>query len=183
VNEATKPPEAAAPADAEKLLKFLKRAQSGDASTLPRLQRLMREPGFADMCGCDLARLAELSLVGALAGENLVLKEGVLSKMASLRGELAGPDPSPVERLLVERVVACWLQSCAADVRCAQAKDLSFASGEYYQRRMDQAHRRFLQAVKTLELVRKMAVPVLRAELARPTIRLAACAPAEGTEG
>jgi hypothetical protein len=181
VDKATKPPEAADPG--EEIVKLLKRAQGGDASTLPMLRRLMQQPGFADLCGCDLARLAESSMVEALAGENLVLKEGVLSKMESLRGELAGPDPSPVERLLVERVVACWLQSYAADLHYAQAKSLSLVSGDYYQRRMDRAHRRLLQAVKTLELVRRLAAPALRAEVARPQIRLAACAPVEGAKG
>ena len=30
-------------------------------------------------------------------------------KMDALRAELAGPDPTPIERLLAERAAFCWL--------------------------------------------------------------------------
>jgi len=39
----------------------------------------------------------------------------------AMRTELAGPRPSPIERLLVQRVVACWLQVYHADAMAAQA--------------------------------------------------------------
>ena len=81
--------------------------------------------------------------------------------MELLRAELLGPTPTPLERLLVERVVACWLQVQDADVRYAQAKNPSFALGDYLQRRMDRAHKRFLTAARTLALVRRLALPVL----------------------
>ena len=43
-----------------------------------------------------------------------------------------------MERLLVERVVACWLQVQDADARSAQGqKGCTFAQAEYWQRRMD----------------------------------------------
>src|SRR5262245_66143189 len=98
--------------------------------------------------------------------------------MELLRAELAGANPTPIERLLVERIVACWLQVQDADARYAQAKNLSLAWGEYYQRRMDRAHRRYLSAVKALALVRKLAVPVLQVNIAREQVNVAgSCAP------
>jgi hypothetical protein len=75
--------------------------------------------------------------------------------------------------VLVERVVACWLQVQDADVRYAQAKNLSVTWGECYQRRMDRAHRRYLSAVKALALVRKLAVPVLQVNIARKQVNVA----------
>jgi hypothetical protein len=54
-----------------------------------------------------------------------------------------------------------------ADTRYAQAKNLSIAWGEYYQQRMDRAHRRYLSAIKVLALVRKLAVPVLQVNIGR----------------
>jgi hypothetical protein len=89
-----------------------------------------------------------------------------------LRAELAGPEPTSVERLLVERVVARWLQVQDADVRYAQAKDLSLAWGAYYQRRMDRAHKRYLSAIRTLALVRRLALPVLQVNIARKQVNV-----------
>jgi hypothetical protein len=153
------------PADPKEARKFLERAQRGDAATLPALRKILQAPGAVDLFGGDLARQAEQSLIAAAAGENLAFKEALVRKLELLRAELAGPNPTPVERLLVERVVACWLQVQDADVRYAQAKDLSPEWGEYYQRRMDRAHKRYLSAIRTLALVRRLALPVLIAQV------------------
>jgi hypothetical protein len=109
------------------LRKLVKRAQGGDASTLPVLRQMLDSPGVVDLLGGDPARQAA-------AGDDLAFKEALARKMQLLRAELAGPSSTALERLLVERVVACWLQVQDADIRYAQAKDLSLESGTYYQR-------------------------------------------------
>jgi hypothetical protein len=66
----------------------------------------------------------------------------------------------------VERVVACWLQVQDADVRCAQSqKDCTPTQGDYYQRRMDLARRRYLSAIKALAVVCKLALTVLQVNI------------------
>jgi hypothetical protein len=172
VSNVTKTPDVAIPTGGDDLRKFLKRAQSGDASTLPVLRKLVESDTFVDQFGGNLARQAEHSLIAAAAGSDLLFKETLTRKLELLRAELSGPNPPPVERLLVERVVACWLQVQDADIRYAQAKDLSREWGEYYQRRMDRAHKRYLSAVKTLALVRKLARPVLQVNIARKQVNV-----------
>ena len=165
MSDATKPADVAIPTGVEELRKFLARAQGGDASTLPALRRMLQVPSAVELFGGELARQAERSLVEAAAGKDLAFKEALLRKLELLRAELGGPNPAPVERLLVERIVACWLQVQDADVRYAQAKGLSIEWYEYYQRRMDRAHKRYLSALKALALVRKLALPVLVAQV------------------
>lgn len=178
----TKPADAI-PAGAEEMRKFLKRAQSGDASTLPVLRKMLENPATVDQFGGDLGRQAALSLIDAAAGENLAFKEALTRKLELLRAELSGPNPTPLERLLVERIVACWLQVQDADVRYAQAKNLSLEWGDYYQRRMDRANKRYLTAIKTLATVRKLALPVLQVNIARKQVNVAGpCLPAEGAK-
>jgi hypothetical protein len=177
VADAKKQAEAVPAAEAE-LKMFLKRARSGDTSTLPALRKMLENPATVDCLGGDLARQAEVSLVKAAAGDDLAFLEAISRKLELLRAELNGTDPTPVERLLVERVVACWLQVQDADVRYAQAKDLSMERGDYYQRRMDRAHKRYLSAIKTLALVRKLALPVLQVNIARRQVNVAGAAPA-----
>ena len=181
MSDATKPADVAIPTGAEELRKFLARAQGGDASTLPALRRMLQVPSAVELFGGELACQAERSLVEAAAGKDLAFKEALLRKLELLRAELGGPNPAPVERLLVERIVACWLQVQDADVRYAQAKSLSLEWGDYYQRRMDRAHKRYLTAIKTLATVRKLAVPVLQVNVARKQVNVAGpCPAAEG---
>jgi hypothetical protein len=150
----------------DNIINFLKRAESGDKSTLPVLREMLQQPGAVDLLGGDLARQAERSLIEAAAGKNLAFKEALTRKLELMRAELAGANPTPLERLLVERVVACWLQVQDADVRYAQARgDCTLAQADYYQRRMDRAHRRYLSAIKTLALVRRLALPVFLAQV------------------
>ncbi len=159
-----------------------RRARKGDASTLPALRKLLASPSTVDLLGGNLAANAEQSFVRALAGEDLAFREALTRKLELMRAELAGPDPTPVERLLVERVAACWLQVQDADARYAQGqKDLTFAQGEYYQKRQDRAHKRYLSAVRTLALVRKLAVPVLQVNIARRQVNVAG--PCEAAKG
>jgi hypothetical protein len=157
----------------EELKALLLRAAEGDDSALPVVRRLLSNPEAVNLLGGNLAELAETAFVRAAAGDNLLFQEALTRKLELLRAELAGPNPLPLERLLVERVVACWLQVQDADVRYAQARDLSGQRLDDYQQRMDRAHRRYLSALKTLALVRKLALPVLQVNIARNQVNVA----------
>jgi hypothetical protein len=151
-----------APPGHEEAIAFLERAAGGDASTLPTLRRMLLQPGAADLLGGDLARRAEEALVSAAAGNDLLFTEALTRKLDLLRADLAGPGPTPLEKLLVDRVVICWLQVHQAGLRLARhEREMPPAQAEYHQRARDRAHRRFLSAVRTLALVRRLALPVL----------------------
>ena len=95
------------------------------------------------------------------------MREAIARKLELLRAELAGPALTPVEWLLVERAVACWLQVQDADLRYAQHQaTLSVRQLDLYQRRIDAAHRQYLSALKALATVRKLAVPALQVNVA-----------------
>lgn len=159
------------------MVEVAKRAQNGDESAVPELRKLLQRSNSSkalDLLGGNLARNAERTLVSAATGKNLLAKESLLRKLELLRGELSGPNPTPLERLLVDRVVACWLHlhflECVGTDKIGQAHtDL----GTYFQRSLTQAQRRHLSAIKMLAVVRRLAVPVL-------TARLDAAVPAAG---
>ena len=159
--------------DTAPFVEFMDRARKGDRSTLPTLQKILKEQNAVESLGGNLAKKAEEAFITTAAGEDLLFCEALTSKMELLRAELAGPNPTPIERLLVERVVACWLQVQDAAVRYALAKDLSVKWYEYYQRRMNHSHKRYLSALKTLALVRRLAVPVLQVNIAKKQINVA----------
>ena len=142
---------------------FIKQANEGDETALSEIQELLDSSPTEGITalGGDLAQRAERALVERIAVEQLGFREGILAKLEMLRTELAGPRPTPIERLLVERVVACWLQVYHADAIAAQAENVAPVMGDYNQRRQDRAHRRFLSAIRALATVRRLALPTL----------------------
>ena len=58
----------------------------------------------------NLAEHAELSLIRLIAKEEWLLTESIRRKAEHMRKELAGPNPTPLDAMAIERVVACWLQ-------------------------------------------------------------------------
>ncbi len=152
----------------------MQRARQGDEKALPVVRQLLQNPQAVERLGGNLASQAEHALIRAATGENLSFREAVLRKLELLRAELAGPDPTPLERLLVERVAACWLQLQYADIRLAQqGAGVTLAQAEYHQRTRDRAHHRYLSSIRTLAVVRKLAVPVLQVNIARRQVNVA----------
>ncbi len=143
------------------LEKLLARADGGDESAAPEIRDLLdKAPELVQPLGGDLARTAERALVRAIVGTNIGLREALYRKMELMRRELAGPSPQPLERLLVERVVLCWLHAYHADCQYGQAGGVTLDYGQYLQRQQDRAQRRYLAAIKCLATVRGLALPI-----------------------
>ena len=121
----------------------------------------------------DWARRTQLAWIEKLAEGVDTNEEGLKAKTAQMRGELAGPDSSPLEQMLVERIISCWLQVNEAESRF-QVREGSgtMAKGEYWQRRHDRAHRRFLQSIEALAQVRKLLGPFIQVNVAEKQINL-----------
>jgi hypothetical protein len=149
------------------------RAQKGDTTVLPALLEVLKDPLAVDLLGGDLARHAQLKLIRKYSGNNLLFKEALRRKLELLRGELSGPDQTPLERLLVERVVACWLHLHHLEALYAREESRTLELGAYYQRSLSAAQKRYLAAIKTLAVVRKLAVPVLQVNIARKQVNVA----------
>jgi hypothetical protein len=156
----TNAPSKIVPTDPTELRKVLERAQRGDESTLPVLREMLKQPHMIEACG-NLAAHAEHTLIRKFAGKDLAVSEGVRRKLDSLRAELAGPAPTPLERLLVERIAICWLHLHHLEMIYASKESMALELGAYYQRSISAAQKRYLSAIKTLATVRRLALPVL----------------------
>lgn len=156
------------PVKRDAIVEIMDRAQQGDTSTLPALRTmLVGNSEVAEYCGNLVNRVQRKLLDQFIGADNLLMREAILRKMELLLAELAGPNPSPVERLLAERIVACWLHVHLLELGAAGTfNGGTFEQGTFYQRCIDRAHRRYLSALKTLAMVRKLAVPVLQVNIA-----------------
>jgi hypothetical protein len=76
------------------------------------------------------------------------------------REELAGPDPSPIERTLAARAVICAFDLSYCDICVLKAYILEErATAALYDRRRHRAQKRYVSALKALETVRRVAAP------------------------
>ena len=73
-------------------------------------------------------------------------------------GWLVEPGAGPVERLLQEQVVLCWLFVRVAELRAA-GRPNSFPEGDFYGRQLSRAQGRYLAAVRALLAARKLLRP------------------------
>ena len=138
------------------------RAHEGDREALPQIREILHAvPSLAREL-MDPAEIAERSAAGLYAkGDDLLAREVIPRVLKEMRSELEGEDPTPLERLLAERVAATWLQvQCYETLYAQNAGKMTLAQGEHHQRRMDRAHNRHLSAVRALAQVRRMAPPV-----------------------
>jgi len=169
----TKQPTKPAGNDNSDLQAILRRAMSGDDFALPALRRALDTGELVESLG-NMALLVEAALIKNAAGDNLAFKEGFGHKMAKIRAELAGPNAQPLERLLADRVALCWLSLHDVELRFAQCSDLTISLADYWQRRINSAHKRYLTAIKTLATVRKLALPALQVNIARKQVNVVA---------
>jgi hypothetical protein len=145
----------------ERLQQLVRRAQGGDQSVLGELRAALdANPDLWQRYG-DLALQAQASWLNLVAGADLFLRETLERKLEQVRNELGIEGASPLERLLVDRVVACWLQTHYADTTYAQLKEPTPAQHTAALRRQSACQQRYLQAIKALVTVRKLLRPPL----------------------
>jgi hypothetical protein len=131
--------------------------EEGDEGALPQLREILDAVPRLARRFVDPAEQAEQSMVKNYAGDDLLVKETLPRTLKAMREELGGKDPSPLERLLVERVVASWFSLQYFEAIYAQnIRKLTIQQSEYQQKRIDHAHRRHLSAVRMLAQVRKL---------------------------
>jgi hypothetical protein len=107
--------------------------------------------------------MAERAWVALLADAGDPLRRAIVEQeLKRKREEVAGPNPTPLEALLAERVALCWLAAAQADAKYASKLEAgtSFREGEYFAKRCEQTQRQLLRSVEALARVRRLLVPV-----------------------
>lgn len=153
------------------------RAEIGDREALRQAITLCEADPILWPTANILQHTAERSVLDATVGTDrqLYSRAAVERHMADLRREIAGAYPTPLERLLVDQVVLCWLQALFAVVSLAQRQQTGYShwQGEYDQRRAERTQRQYLRAIKTLATVRRLEAPVVQLNMAEQQINVA----------
>jgi len=142
---------------------LVKRADRGDASPLSAVREHCNNcPELWERVG-NVAASVERHIL-SIGFKGNVREEAISRRLKTLREGLAGPSPTPLERLLVERVVVCWLHVNYADGIYFDALEAQASPKrlEFFQRRQDRAHWRYLAAIRTLAQVRRLLLPAVQ---------------------
>jgi hypothetical protein len=151
------------PQTREEIELVFEQAKAGDESVVEQVREiLVLCPRMIEVFGGDLTKITERLLSTAVAGEDVAFRESIKQKMAVLRQELAGPNANPLELLLVDRIVVCWLQVQMEDIAQAKGGGQDIRLAAFRLHRQESANRRYLAAIRTLATVRKMALPALQ---------------------
>jgi hypothetical protein len=136
-----------------------KRRMTGQGRTLATVETSAALPAVRE--AADLARLAMAAAIDSAAGKDAFFAASLRRRVEKLQRELVGADPSPLERLLAERVAVCWIQVHQLELLATDAARRQVPTLEAVERRRDRAHRRYLQSLKSLAQIRRLALPAL----------------------
>ena len=146
---------------------LLPKANEGDRKALAALRTaLAASPEYRRQMG-DLGEQARLQLIAKVAGKNTVVAEVMAGQLDRLRRELAGPTPTPLEALLVDRICLNHPALHRAEMAAAGGEgSQSIRQADYRQRAIDGAQRRYLSSIKALADIRRLPLPALQINVA-----------------
>ena len=147
-----------------KLKELSDRVADGDKKARGELRRLLREsePEVVREAS-ELARMGQWALIKTAARGEALAEEALVVRLDTMRSELAGPDPSALELLLVEKIVsACMLTDLLELFLSAQLTELPKSQRmphsflKFYLGWQEQAHRRLLSSIRELARLRRL---------------------------
>jgi hypothetical protein len=131
-------------------------------------------------CECEEGNVAEfiekyggnaawnaMNLIISQTTQDAWQREALRCKAASLLDELAPPGSTPIERVLAERVVVCYLDSHHTHQVDYQGYGSTVIEAEYVERRRDRADKRLGRAAEELARVRRMETESIQATIKR----------------
>jgi hypothetical protein len=148
----------------ERLQTLSKAAEGGDIEARQELRRAVARCSPEVIAeASDVARRAERMLVKTISAGEPLMQKTLKARLDHMRSEIAGENPTPLERLLAERVVAGWLLVEVLEALLAaqyQRGAIGSRIGPSYILQMskilESATKRHLAAVLTLARVRKL---------------------------
>jgi hypothetical protein len=151
------------------------KARNGDEEAALEIRKVLdSSPDLAWRFIKGPGKMAESAMIDEITrDEDLASKALLKHQLESMRIEVAGENPTPLERLLAERVVTTWLEvQLFSGFYAFGLKSGTITQDEHRQKRVDRAHRRHLSAVRALAQIRKMG-PAVQINIAEKQVNTA----------
>lgn len=149
----------------EELRALSKKAEAGEKGAREELKQALRESSPAVIArASDIGRRAQHLLIETAASGDPLVEYALSGRLDMMRADIAGESPTPLEVLLVERVVSCWMLVELFEALMASqlwkngdsSIRLPFSTLKHYLRWQETANRRYLNAIKALAQVRQL---------------------------
>ena len=156
---------------------LIKKAGQGDQQACEAL--------YAQMDADDMAASFVHSVtdsmyqVLSIRHDHLVIQEAFRRRMKQMKKELGWETATPLERLLIERIVLCWhhLHDMETAYQRCLKESMSLEKSLYYQKVLDRAQKRHLAAIQSLALVRRLQIPAVQVNIAEKQMNVVQGAP------
>jgi len=138
---------------------LLTRAYTGDKAATHELRAMLDAHPEVVQTEGDLAHLAHITMIAAVANGDIVLSEVLIRRVAQMQTELEGMRPTALESLLCERIATCWLAVYlldAASIETANGERPPENIIEQHERMKQKAHKRYIEACLALAKVRHL---------------------------
>jgi hypothetical protein len=147
----TEPPVAA------ELRSLVQRAQAGDTSALLRIRAVLdNHPEVWQYLG-DLSGLVERAWTSVISADNPLVIEATTRTIAEMKADLAGDQPTRLELMMVDQVVAQWMEVKYLEAASAEGGGSPLANDSLRLKRLESAQRRYFHAITMLTTVRALA--------------------------
>jgi hypothetical protein len=154
--------------DPDAVRALIRTAEMGDDRCLPALRQFLRENPSVRR-SFDLSAIQRRALIEKMYPTRLYSRELLQAQADEVLASVLGPDPTPVERLLAERVAVGWLQVQDADVQVSLANGLVPA---LELKRADSAYRRYLAALRALAAFRRLPRPAMQVNIGEQQVNV-----------
>jgi hypothetical protein len=116
----------------------------------------------------NVVEQAAYSLVDSIGGKGTMLTAALKKGFTQMPRDLALPTDGPLEQLLVQQVVLCWMRYGQVEYTYTtkMSSATTFQQLRYWEQRLNAAQRRYLRAVETLARVRKLQLPAMQINIA-----------------
>ena len=156
----------------EPMLSIMKRVNTAKPTAADRAEfaRVLAENPAAWRAAGDVMEHTAQALIDDLGGDNsYFVRESLATGWARLAVDLARPGDGELERLLVQQVALCWLKLAYTEYQHRHVLTngkATIAQGDFWERRLSAAQRRYVRAAEALARVRRLQLPAVQVNIA-----------------
>jgi hypothetical protein len=149
---------------AQRIVALIRAAEAADKEKSPVAPAALEVSNLAKRMPDIAAMLGDLhsKAVEGILTHHIAAGQGagtlVRARLQEIRENLS-PAQSPLEVLLIEDIALCWLRYHVADLAVSHRGSVNaktFENGDFYDRLLSTAHRRYLRSIETLARVRRL---------------------------
>ena len=145
------------PSAKQTLTRLVEAANRGGEGSLDALREWLNQHPETWREAGDLAAHVEKTWLRLASGGNKLLEESIRREADRVRQELSGASPTTLEKLLVDQVIACWLQLHHAQIAAGSDRPKSLMQARFHDQRLDRSRRRYFAGLKMLAQVRDLS--------------------------